>query len=317
VSEVGARPEWATWFQKLGAISAYRPFAQVGENAPRIVVSSPTGQFVAWMIAAGALGVDADLVQSDIIEEHTNYATWHSGKKRMADTQFTPARQKDYFSFVPPATSAISGAIHPVRRLPDGTPPDRGGAPPRQNLRDRLRHLPGLQHSWHTWWARHCISPVVIVGDGRDYLQGQRKELLEKAPDWFSDQTRSLLSEESGQTCTPERMYFHPFMVLSPESGDNRQWLRATRPRLVIVTSWTAYKRKHPSFFAGSPHVIITNRRVPSSLDAASTLQFDQNVSEWDQGVQPPPGVHVRVFSQGVTVDHGDSSDDDESEWEL
>jgi len=112
-------------------------------------------------------------------------------------------------------------------------------------------------------------------------------------------------------------MYFHPFMVLSPQSGDNRSWLRAMKPRIVIVTSWTAYRRCHPSLFAGSPHVIITNRRVPSSLKAASTLEFDTAAQDWSQGVPPPPGVHVKLFHHHVGKDMGDTADDDESDWEL
>ena len=317
MSGVDARPEWATWFQVLGAMTASHPAASVGEESPRIVVSSPTGQFAPWMIASGALGIDPNLVQFDHIVEGGRYATWHSIRQRMADCSFVPGRHEGHFTFAGPSPTTISADIYPVRRLPDTTPQDRDGAPPHHSLSDRLRHLPGLGKSWHIWWARHCISPIVIIGDGRDYLQGQRQELLEEAPHWFSDEARSLLSEESGQTKNPDRMYFHPFMVLSPESGDNRAWLRAMKPRLVIVTSWSAFRRRHPSLFAGAPHIIITNRRVQSSIDAASHLSFNHDAKPWDEGPPPPSGLSVRVFNQQHTLDAGDESDEDESEWEL
>lgn len=315
--QIGARPDWATWFQKLGAVMSHYPVVGQGDEALRLVVSSPTGQYVTWMIAAGSLGNDPDLIKSDPIEEGSQFATWHTPRKRMGDSSFRATPEPNLVSFEHPGSTKIDRHRHPVRRLPAGTPADRGGAPPRHDLLDRLRSLPGLKKSPHLWWARHCISPVVVIGDGRQYLQGQRQELLEKVPEWFSDPVRTLLSEESGQTGRPDRMYFHPFMVLSPQSGDSRSWLRAMKPRLVIVTSWTAYRRCHPSLFAGSPHVIITNRRVPSSLKAASTLEFDTSAQDWSQGVPPPPGVHVKLFHHHVGKDMGDTADDDESDWEL
>lgn len=316
MSEISERPQWATWFQNLGAITSFSPPASTGEDATRIIVSSPTGQFVPWMIAAGALDLNTNLIASDAISLGSRYATWHTGNKRMSDASFVEGRSPGQFKFDTAGGAGIAGDIHPVRLLPDSTPPNRGGSPPKQDLRDRLRDLPGLQNTWHTWWARHCISPVVIIGDGRDYLQAQRKELLEKAPTWFSQQAFHLLSEESGQTKNAERMYFHPFMVFSPEIANDKPWLRQMKPRLVIVTSWSAYNRRHHSLFAGVPHIIITNRRVPSSLDAASKIEFDLSAREFSQGTPPPSGVFLRTFTERVPADLGDI-DDDESEWEL
>lgn len=317
MGEVGVRPEWASWFHTLGTLAVHHQFVDIGGDSPRIVVSSPTGQFVAWMIAAGALDVEPDEDWSDPIEEGPTFTSWISGKKRMGDTRFKRVPSGSNFSYDPTFGLTQVPDSYPARLLPDGTPSERGGAPPKQNVRDRVRAIPGLKLSVHTWWARHCISPVVIIGDGRSYLQGQRQELLEKAPHWFSDKVQVLLSEESGQTENSDRMYFHPFMLLSPRTGDSKPWLRATRPRLVIVTSWSSYTRRHASLFAGAPHVIITNRRVPSAVEAASTLEFDHTAKEWSDGMPPPPGVNVRVLLQRVTIDSGELSDDDESEWQL
>ena len=315
MANLNERPDWATWFYEFGKQVGNNSIVPAGEKSPRFVVSSPTGQFTAWMMAAGALSIEPGTAWSDSITPGPRFATWHSFLKRMADATFAIDGKGNTASFESAPGNMVSVDIHPARLLPDKTPNERGGAPPKYDLANRLRHIPELENSWYLWWARHCISPVVIIGDGREYLQNQRQELLQKAPEWFDEKARALLSEDSGQTSNPERMYFHPFMVFSPESGNNRPWLRAMKPRLVIVTSWTAYLRRHSSLFAGTPHVIITNRRVPSSLDAASQLQFDQDAHS--TGHTPPSGIYVQQFDEHVVPDTGELIEDDEGEWEL
>ena len=298
-------------------MTTHHEFVEPGADAARIVISSPTGQFVPWMIAAGALGVEPGIFPTDPIEEGARYATWNPKKKRMSDTTFIAAKSGGRFALGDDPNMTVDGSLQPTRRLPNNTPIDRGGAPPKQSIRDRLRNLPELKNSWHQWWGRNCLSPVVIIGDGRTYLQNQRQEILEKAPNWLTEQARALLSEDSGQTSNEERMYFHPFMVFSPEVGHDKDWLREMRPRLVIVTSWTARKRMHPSLFAGAPQILITNRRVPSSLVAASELRLRGSFSEVTAPRQPPAGIHAVSFQERVTQDLGDMEEIDEGEMEI
>jgi hypothetical protein len=115
-------------------------------------------------------------------------------------------------------------------------------------------------------------------------------------------------------------MYFHPFMVLHAEVGDKKPWLRAMRPRLVIVTSWSSYTRKHQSLFAGAPHIVLTNRRVASAIDASSFLSVkEKSVLEPDLQMKltPPHGVFLKSFRERVLLDKGDIGGDEEMDIEL
>ena len=311
-------PSWANWFSELGARAAQIPFQESAGRAPRIIVSVPTGQFTTWLIVAGALRINPPT--SEAPEVDTPYATWISPKKRMDDWTFTADKDPGRIQFVGHPKSSVPVNKWPVKTIPKDTPQNRSGAAPPRNLRDELRVLPGLENSWHLWYARQCLSPVVIIGDGREYLQNQREELLEKAPQWFTDEARALLSEDSQQTSNPERMYFHPFMVLHASVGNNKPWLRAMRPRLVIVTSWSSYTRKHQSLFAGAPHIILTNRRVPSAIDASEFLIISEK-SEYITDLlnipTPPHGIFLKSFDQQVLLDHGDSVGNEEMDIEI
>lgn len=313
MAEIITKPTWASWAEELGRVIASQPTSEVGQEALRIALSVPTGQFLPWLIAGGALSITPNV--HDTIVPDQKYATWVSWNRRMGDSGFRATNNPTRFEFENHPLQKIDSTLHPAREIPLDTPTDRGGAGPNIDLREKLRHLPGREHTWHTWYASQCLSPVVIVGDGREYLQYQREELLRKAPHWFSEESLSLLSEDSGQTSNPERMYFHPFMVFRSEVGQERAWLRTMKPRLVIVTSWSSYNppRRHPSLFAGAPHIILTNRRVASAIDAASSLENETQIQI--PGLPtPPPEIFLRTFSKVVTTDSGD---DDELEIEI
>jgi hypothetical protein len=270
------------------------------------------------MVVAGALSIDPPTLETPEVD--TTYATWNNATKRMDDCVFAAHKSPDQFEFVDHPGFSVMGDIWPVRAVPEETPENRSGASPRPNLRDELRELPGMKNSWFLWYARQCLSPVVIIGDGREYLQNQREELLDKAPHWFTDEARALLSEDSQQTSNPERMYFHPFMVLHASAGNNHPWLRAMRPRLVIVTSWSSYTRKHQSLFAGAPHIILTNRRVTSAIDASAFLSIsDQSELEIDLHNNPtrPHGIFLKSFNEQVLIDQGDLAGDEEMNIEI
>lgn len=238
----------------------------------------------------------------------------------MDDCVFEPHRIKEQLAIQGHADISVPATNWPVVEVPAGTPTQRSGAAPRPTLRDELREIEGQRLTWMKWYASRCISPIVVIGDGREYLHNQRKELLDKAPNWFTHESQVLLSEDSQQTSNPERMYFHPFMVFSPGVGNSRPWLRSMRPRLVIVTSWSSYTRKHRSLFAGAPHIILANRRVSSSLEAAEfTAQSTRSDQEQEitNGLQPQHGVFVKTFDEQVLIDNGDISSDDEIEIDL
>jgi len=311
-------PAWANWFHELGAHTATIPFQESQGRAPRIVVSVPTGQFTTWMIVAGALSAGPPALKTPEVD--TPYATWNNATKRMDDCVFTSHTRPNQLEIVDHPGFIVPIDMWPVKAIPEGTPNDRSGASPRRHLMDELRELPGLKNSWHLWYARQCLSPVVIIGDGREYLQNQREELLEKSPNWFTDEARALLSEDSQQTSNPERMYFHPFMVLHASVGNNNPWLRAMQPRLVIVTSWSSYTRKHQSLFAGAPHIILTNRRVTSAIDASAFLSIsDKSDFESDLLAKrtPPHGVFLKSFNEQVLLDQGDIAGDEEMDIEI
>jgi hypothetical protein len=269
------------------------------------------------MITNGALSHSPDT--GDSIQPGRRYTTWVRQRKRMRDTEFVATSNPNVVAFdgYPGDKLQLDVNPLPVREIPADTPHERGGAPLDSSIEDRLRNLPGYKTLWHKEYARQCLSPVVIVGDGREYLQNQREELIEEVPLWFGEEQRALLSEDSHQTSNPERTYFHPFMVFSPQVGNTLPWLRAMKPRLVIVTSWSAHRRMHPSLFAGAPHIILTNRRVKSAVAAADFLDQDTTRGADAPVPTPPHGIFVRTFEHQVLVDSAELRDDDEWSDEL
>lgn len=312
------KPHWASIFTEIGERVAKLPFAENGASAIRVVISVPTGQFATWQLINGAFGVPPR-VRLDP-EIGVNYSTWNSKLSRMDDCIFESHQIPEQLGIQGHPGISVPATNWPVVEVPAGTPQSRSGASPRPTLRDELREIEGQKLTWMKWYASRCISPIVVIGDGREYLHNQRKELLEKAPTWFTKESKILLSEDSHQTSNPDRMYFHPFMVFSAGVGHTRPWLRNMRPRLVIVTSWSSYMRKHISLFSGAPHVILVNRRVASSLAATEfTLQslsseFEQHVTK---NLKLPHGVFIKTFDEQVLVDNGEISSDDEFEIDL
>lgn len=306
-------PPWARWFTEIGKIAASLPTASVGEPSARIVVSVPTGQYAAWLIASGAFRVTPTLVSD--IQDGTICATWVSSLNKMDDTRIEVVRTGEWRF----GTTTVR-ADWPVMPIPVGTPLGRAGQGVAGDLRDELRKLPGKSLTWHKWYAQQCLAPVVVIGSGREYLQEQRNELLVKTPSWFDGESRALLLEDTAQTSNPERLLFHPFAVFAASVGDKREWLRQMKPRLVVCTAWSTFKEAHKSLFSGSPHIILTNRRVGSSLAAADETEScsqNERICALISELERPYGIHVRVYDEVVEPDSGDKDDDDEIEVEL
>jgi hypothetical protein len=302
------RPQWATFFHDLGELMAKRPPAQPGDRALRVVLSVPTGRFTYWFAASGALSLDLD--RTTPVVDGAVYATWVGGKMQDEVAKLRP----DGSAQLGPGIIVPAG--FPMLRVPDDAPDGRRAGRADRDYRDALRTLPGRRHNWHTWFASKCLSPVVVIGTGREHLQRQRETILDIGKQWFDDESQRLLDDDSTSTSNPDRMLFYPYMVFSPSVGASRPWLRELNPRLVVFTSWTSRQRASFGLFAGAPHVIICNRRVVGTARAFPETEDEHLEPSFEEEVLrlgPPGGVYVRVFSE-VVPDHTLLADDDDEE---
>jgi hypothetical protein len=300
-------PDWGQYLINVGRQLSQIPPVEYGEMAPRVVLSVPTGRFTYWLLTAGAL-LDSPKLENDCGIGDV-VATWDD--KRMRDSTISDGGNDRWK--LDSGLSVIAGDW-PAVKLPEGTPEDRRAARVDKDYRDVLAKLPGKRHNWHKWFAEHCLKPVAIVGTGREHIQRQRETLLRDTPGWFSQETYALLNEDSSATSNPQRMLFHPYMVFDAAVGQERPWLRQMLPRLVIITSWSSRNRIHQSMFSRVPHVIVTNRRVRSSIDVDQDLQGFEDLIDLDQIINKgrPSSIQVRAFSE---IAQGESSDDLEEDW--
>lgn len=300
-------PRWGKYLVDLGNALSQIPPVDFGEPAPRVVLSVPTGRFSYWLLASGALEHmptwDPDCQVGDRV------ATWDTG--RMRDS-FLEDAGPDRWRLESGLT--VQAGNWPVVAVPENTPADRRAAKVEKNYKLALAALPGRRSDYHRWFASHCLKPVVIVGSGREHIQEQREILLQHASHWFSDETGALLNEDSAMTSNPDRMLFHPYMVLDAGVGTTRPWIRSLRPRMVVVTAWGARQRMHSSLFSRVPHLIITNRRVRSFLEMEDELGTVPTFPELDRIVNNgrPDGVYATAFSEVAQGDVRSHSDDEE-----
>lgn len=309
-----SQPAWVRWFQDFGTAVADLGSSEVGETSPRIVISVPTGQFAVWMLATGAFQSEA--TNKKVPEIGVRYSGWFTRDKRMDDFEFIRGDKPDRITFKNDVqTSLFAEMPRPLKVLPDGTPEGRAGQGVGKGIRNQLRKLGDHKKDWTLVYADQCLSPVVIIGTGREYLHNQRIELLEKVPIWVDSLSQILLSEDSQQTSNPERMYFHPFMVFSSGVGHARPWLRQMTPKISIFTSWSAFEAKHHSLFSCSPQIVLANRRVEKSLVAANYVQGlepDPRVERLLKELKPPKSVYVRSFASPVLEDTGESENEED-----
>lgn len=293
-----SKPAWAEFMHDLGELLASLPATPVGDLAPRVIVSVPTGRFAYWMLAAGALEREPvlDMVPSD----GDRVATWF--EKRMRDVVIEEAGRESW-RLGPQGTVMKTFPMVPV---PEGAPEDRGTGFLPGDYRDNLRQLPGKKNNFHMWFARHCLKPVIIVGTGREHIQRQRAIILEEARHWFSVETAALLDDDSTMTSNVNRILFHPYSVFDAGCDKNNGWIRDVVPRLVITTSWSSRKRMHPRLFQRAPQLILVNRRVISSTEAFTDTADAPELPGLQAKVEAlriPAGVFVRVYGDLVQPD--------------
>lgn len=303
-----AIPLWATYLQRIGKALSEVPTVEYGNHALRVVLSVPTGRFTYWMLTSGALDFEPDHLQS--FGHGDRVACWVD--RRMQDVILTDAGDEVWELF--PGAKFLKDRFIAVK-VPNETPDARRSAVLETDFRTRLSNVPGRKQDYSTWFARHCLKPVVIIGTGREHIQQQRRTLLDQVPDWFSTDTHALLTNDTGMTSNPERMLHHPFMVFDADVGASRPWLRQMIPRLVIVTSWSSQKRMHDSLFSRAPRMIVTNRRVRSTSAAEIELKDLPQHSEvrdlLEQG--RPQGIGLQVYTE---VAQGEFNGDSEDEFE-
>jgi len=305
-------PDWAMAISAVGRTMAEQPNTTVGELAPRLLLSVPTGQYVAWMLANGALQAPPKLGSEPVIGD--KIVAPLGG--RLIDVKVTPVGEnswevRDGGSYIPGSLDErIPGVVLPV-----DVPEDRGNGKPTKEYRAKLAALPGLKHIYLKYYCEQCMSPVVVIGDGQEYLQNQRDEIVEIAQRWLDVNAAVLLDQDTKQVSNPDRILFHPFMILSPGVAKANPWIRSLTPRLVIVTRWSYYRRMDPALFAGSPIVVLANRRVGNNWNAVDeTDEYQIHTSAFNElKLQSfPNGIFARKFSTRVNTPL-----DDEEEREI
>lgn len=291
-------PEWARSIANAGRLLAQLPNTPIGQLAPRLLLSVPTGQYVSWILANGALQARPKLGQDPVVGDRVT--VWLN--KKMQDTEVKAKGDNGWE--IRDATSYKEGKIGIERVsgvvLPKDAPSDRGFGQPTPEYRKQLSQM-GVDYSRK--YEEQCGSPVVVIGDGKEFLRSQRDELVDIAHDWLSRDSAILLDQETGQVSNPDRMLFHPFMILSPEVAQSNLWLRTISPRLVIVTRWSYYRRMDPALFGGAPMVVIGNRRVESNWSAIDGTDERQDLGDDFGSIemgQFPNGIFVRKFVSRV-----------------
>jgi hypothetical protein len=339
-------PKWARLFTALGQEFAEQPNRVLGERSPVLFLSVPTGQYAAWFLAAGALGAPP---KNQMLTTPGKYrcTTWVENKKQVADADVTvdeidsgdslqlrykvhpdpgPTRRPANDKVQPVATTYVGSKLTLVAHS-GNTPEERKGQLNLTNIekaaiRQAIRPLLEANDQWYLWWTRQCLSPVVIVGTGSEFLMRQRSEILKERPTWMWPTSRTTLALDMKRLCDPSRLLLFPFSIISPMVGARVPWLRSLRPRLVIYTSWTAFAARHGATFAGVPAIVLVNRRVESSLKCAeSTAEIrHSNLNSVRSNTLEVRGIDLRLVEYPVMPDDGlirDLDDDEETPDEF
>lgn len=200
---------------------------------------------------------------------------------------------------------------HPVLRLPSNVPEERGvrvlserdWAEIKKEFKDlRVKPRPRAE----TWWASHCLSPIVIVGESLEYVDRQRQYLVEQTAGWFETEVMPFIRYSKPGTSNADRVLHHPYSYLTIDADKTRPWLRSLAPRLTVYTSWRAYYSRVESSFSSAPAVVLVNRRVwRGDLEASLNTYHDEAVKLKSLN-KLPRSFGVRVMMTKAIEDDGE-----------
>lgn len=309
------KPEWVANLQAIGRTLASVPNVSPGQPAPRLFLSVPTGQFVPWFLADGAFQAAPKLGPDPGIGERVTLVV---GQK-ICDAELLENPSGGWLLEAnhqkKMGTQRVPGVV-----LPLGAPKDRGDyelkRAARKDLKEQLSKIKTLKGVLPTvWYGNQSLSPVIVVGDGREYLHGQRTEILERVPQWLDPVSRILLDTTHGGTNDAGHLFHFPYMILAPEAARQHPWIASAAPRLVVYTRWDYFVRSQKfGLFATSPAVILGNRRVDSNYGGIDFIDpIRREPSEIGCGHVPSPAVpmYARWFEMDSMPD-----DDSNDEWD-
>lgn len=324
-SNASTKPLWAMTAINIGAEVASFPSAGIGQRKPVVFLSVPTGQFLVPLLMAGALTAPQKIPDPQADLNETFRAVSFDGESQVRDVDVTliesAFQQEERVRMY--RNDGYSRKIeHPVLRLPTNTPEDRGA----KVLTERdwavikgefkaLRERP--KPSAEMWWASHCLSPVVIVGESLEYVDKQRQLLVDQRGAWFDSEVIPFIRYSKPGTSNADRVLHHPYSYLTIDADKTRPWLRGFAPRLVVYTSWRAYYSRVESCFSSAPAVVLVNRRVwRNDIEAAHNTYLDETV-KLNSLNKLPRGFGARVMMTKAIEDDGEVRDQNGSDTEL
>lgn len=304
-------PEWFDWYKAVGKVLASRPNKRPGSKALRVFISAPNVDFAQWALVSGAL----DSVKSPALTPAfgDRVVSWVDSKMKDGILRESPGAH---------ARIRIGGiglpSHWPMAYVPDGTPENRTPRGLGDDEKKMLRKTYG-RTGWYPSYTSICVLPVSLIGN-RTEQTAQRDYLLEHCPTWFSETQEALLGVTSAQIGNPNKFQYFPVGLFSPQVSRTRPWLRQMESRLVVSSSFSAYKALDPYYQMGTPHVVLVDRRGWNSIDAHQYVDEQLEIEKGTSLQLPkaPQGVFVRAYEVRVTKDPGHvSTEDDIEDWEL
>lgn len=298
------RPDWAGRLFDIGRAMATIPNVTIGSASPRVFLSVPTGQYVAWMLAGGGLTAPPKLGPDPEMGDRVVTMLDRTVCETAVDGQPGGGWVLRYGSA---RKIGAAGSRPPGVVLPPDAPADRPVFQPNKPFIESIR--PVHKISTREWYAEQSGSPVVVVGDGREHLHRQREELLKRVPTWLDSVPRELLRLEHRGMSDGERMLQFPYMILAPDVAAHHPWITGLAPRLVIYTRWSYFQKGLASgLFSKSPAVIIGNRRVDSNYDGIDFIESAAVEESAFAGIEIPPPISA-MYAKGFTVEANETDD--------
>ena len=298
--KLGVAPGWVIELSTIGRLMASLPSVEIDAASPRLFLSVPTGQYVPWFLANGALQAEPKIGRSPVVGDRVIVDL----DSKLVDKNVVGTRDGGWE--VTEGVSKKMGASSmrpPGIVLPHNTPTDRAPFQPNSTI---VNHIKGARPELpRAWYAQQSFSPIVIIGDGREYLNAQRQEVLKKAPLWFDHDSGTLLGVEHGGVSSADHMLHFPYMVLAPEVASHSPWIADLAPRLVVYTRWSYYTRAAEfGLFSRAPAIIIGNRRVESNyagLEFIDSAGCDPTSYQGISLPKPQSSMYLKAFSIQAT----------------